>query len=125
MKTVTIYDPLTGQLGPVLSGHPDDIPVVGQSVEGAYSADEYAFDLDARKLVKRGPRPPNLNELRQQRNELLDAYRWTVMPDSPLTEESKTEWLAWLGQLHTLLIDVVDAASVVFPPKPALEYRTS
>lgn len=125
MKTVTIYDPLTGRLGPVLSGHPDDIPVVGQYVEGSYSADEYVFDLDARKLVRRGPQPPNLNELRQQRNELLDAYRWTVMPDSPLTEECKAEWLTWLGQLHTLLIDVVDTASVVFPPKPSLEYRTS
>lgn len=125
MKTITIYDPVTGQLGPILSGHPDDIQVVGQYIEGAHSVDTHMVDVDTGRVVARPAPAPTLNEIRQQRNELLDSYRWTVMPDSPLTEECKQEWMAWLGELHRLLLNVTDAAAIVFPPKPALEYRTS
>lgn len=123
MKTITIYDAKTGQLGPVISGHPDDLPEVTAFVEGAHDAAAARYDTETNKIVEAPPLPPHINELRQRRNEMLDSYRWTIMPDSPLTEGCKDQWLQWMTSLHGLLVDVTDTSAVVWPPMPQLEYR--
>lgn len=40
--------------------------------------------------------------IRSQRNELLSKCDWTVLIDSPLTEEKKTEWLAYRQELRDI-----------------------
>lgn len=42
--------------------------------------------------------------LRAHRNSLLDANRWTVMPDSPLTVINQGEWIVYLKQLQSLTV---------------------
>jgi hypothetical protein len=40
--------------------------------------------------------------IRTRRNELLFKCDWTVLVDSPLTEEKKTEWLAYRQELRDI-----------------------
>jgi hypothetical protein len=40
--------------------------------------------------------------IRSQRNELLSKCDWTVLADSPLTEEKKTEWLTYRQELRDI-----------------------
>ena len=40
--------------------------------------------------------------IRTRRNELLFKCDWTVLIDSPLTEEKKTEWLAYRQELRDI-----------------------
>lgn len=50
-----------------------------------------------------GPSPAELIErLRQDRNRLLQVSDWTVMPDSPLTEEEKQPWKTYRQALRDL-----------------------
>lgn len=63
-----------------------------------------------------------LLRLREQRNTLLDTYRWTVTPDSPLTEACKAEWSAYLQTLHRLTVDFPDGENVVWPELPSFSY---
>lgn len=124
MKTITIYDAKTGELGPVISGHPDDLPEALASIEGAHDAATKRYNVKTNKLEDREPPAPHINELRQKRNNLLDSYRWTVMPDSPLTDACQQAWMGWLKELHALLVDVTDTNAVVWPDQPELEYKT-
>jgi len=41
-------------------------------------------------------------EHRATRNELLATSDWTQMPDSPLTDETKTSWATYRTSLRTL-----------------------
>lgn len=61
-------------------------------------------------------------EVRNRRNDLLDAWRWTVMPDSPLTAEEQAEWLAWLKALQAVTKGVEAPRDVAWPEQPALRY---
>ena len=124
MKTITIYDAKTGELGPVISGHPDDLPEALASIEGAHNATTKRYNVETNQLEDRKPPAPHINELRQRRNSLLDSYRWTVMPDSPLTDACQQAWMVWLKELHTLLVGVTDTGTVVWPEQPELVYRT-
>jgi hypothetical protein len=40
--------------------------------------------------------------IRTRRNELLSKCDWTVLVDSPLTEEKKTEWLTYRQELRDI-----------------------
>ena len=40
--------------------------------------------------------------IRSQRNDLLAKCDWTVLVDSPLTEEKKTEWLTYRQELRDI-----------------------
>lgn len=124
MKTITIYDARTGELGPVISGHPDDLPKALASIDGAHDSSKKIYNLETGELDDRPPQPPHINELRQARNEMLDDYRWTIMPDSPLTDACQQAWMIWLKKLHSLLLNVTDTSTVVWPEKPELEYKT-
>lgn len=124
MKTITLFDPVTGELGPVLSGHPDDLPQNVSAIEGSYDAQLQRVNVETRQIEAKPPPPPQMFELRQRRNELLDAYRWTIMPDSPLSVACQAQWAAWLQSLHSLLLNVTDPATVVWPEMPEYEYST-
>jgi hypothetical protein len=129
MKTITVFDPNTGILGPILSF---DGPVRGPFdsdqkplfLEGAFDIKTQMLDLATMEIINRPPPLPLLNELQTKRNSLLDNYRWTIMPDSPLSETNKEAWLNWLKSLQALLIGVTPETtdSVVWPEKPPYEY---
>lgn len=62
------------------------------------------------------------NGVKAERNILLERWRWTVQPDSPLTEGSKSEFLTYLQTLNRLTVDFADPATVEWPTVPAQEY---
>lgn len=125
MRTITLYDPESGEFGAVISGHPDDMPNFAHFVDGSYDSRTSRFDLQSKKVVGKAPPPPQFFELRQRRNELLDNYRWTIMPDSPLSPACQEEWRVWLQALHSVLLDVTDTSAVAWPEMPGYEYASN
>lgn len=63
-----------------------------------------------------------VRKIKQQRNKLLDAAAWTVRKDSPLSAESKQEWLRYMKQLHRVTKDLVDPAAATWPVPPELVF---
>ena len=67
--------------------------------------------------------PDNLEELkaysilRSERNALLSYSDWTQLPDAPLSNEKKQEWVNYRQQLRDLP-DTVDINNIVYPQKP-------
>ena len=128
MRTITIFNPETGELGPVLSS---DGPIGRYDanknplfIEGEYDITTKKLDLITRKVVDKLPSKPLLHELQNKRNNLLDTYRWTIMPDSPLSESNKSEWLLWLQNLQSILVGITEenTDTVIWPEKPNYEY---
>jgi hypothetical protein len=62
------------------------------------------------------------DEIRLERVGILDMTAWTIMPDSPLSEECKAAYLAYRITLNRLALDFTNAADVVWPEAPALVY---
>lgn len=127
IKTITLFDQSTGKLGPVYSGSEEDIAdiLLLAHVEGSYDSTKYKVNLTTREVEEiTEPRKSLMHELRNQRDETLENYRWTIMPDSPLSESNKAQWLIWLKSLQSLLINVTPETtdSVVWPTKPTYEY---
>lgn len=72
-----------------------------------------------------------LDLLRNERNKMLNASDWTVMPDSPLAENKQAEWKIYRQALRDITKDAkpsllssanvptLDLSSVTFPTKPS------
>lgn len=126
IRTVTLVNLETGEFGPVISGAEADIApmLTAPYIDGAFDAAALRLDIETGDIVPAAPRAPLLHELRQERNEMLDAWRWTVMPDSPLSPANQAEWLDWLRAMQAALRDVSaeQTAGFAWPPRPALVY---
>jgi hypothetical protein len=61
-----------------------------------------------------------LFQLRVQRNGILSATDWAVMPDSPLSEEKKQEWVEYRQLLRDLPENTIDFSDVTWPEEPTL-----
>lgn len=61
-------------------------------------------------------------EARQRRNRLLEEWRWTVTPDSPLNASSRDAFMNYLRALHRLTIDFDRPSAVVWPDPPQPTY---
>ena len=62
-----------------------------------------------------------LERLRQRRDPRLKISDWTQMPDSPLSDEKKTEWATYRQQLRDLPSGYTDEnewTDIVWPTKP-------
>jgi len=62
-----------------------------------------------------------LNDIRKERNRLLEKCDWTVLPDSPLTNEVKQQWIIYRQALRDLPEQVVDYETfknLVWPTPP-------
>lgn len=61
--------------------------------------------------------------LKAERNRLLETARWAVMPDSPLSEPSRAEFMAYLAVLNRMTVDCADPTTWVWPeaPTPAFD----
>tara|TARA_Y100000401_G_scaffold108969_1_gene104727 strand:- start:332 stop:583 length:252 start_codon:yes stop_codon:yes gene_type:complete len=52
-------------------------------------------------------------ELRENRDRKLQASDWTQLPDSPLTEEKKTEWADYRTALRNVPNNLRDHANYI------------
>ncbi len=62
-----------------------------------------------------------LNNLRVERNGLLKDSDWTDLPNTPLTDEKKSEWQTYRTNLRDItdgLTTVEQVEAVEFPSKP-------
>lgn len=55
--------------------------------------------------------------VRNERNRYLEECDWTQLPDSPLTEEQKTQWQSYRQQLRDITTQQ-DPYNIVWPIKP-------
>ena len=63
-----------------------------------------------------------LEEVRLKRNNLLAKTDWTDLPNSPLTDEKKSEWQTYRTNLRDItegVTTVEQARAVEFPEKPS------
>lgn len=63
-------------------------------------------------------------EQKMHRDRTLDRWRWTVLPDSPLTGDNQTAWLAYLAVWHRMTVDAATPADFIEPEQPAMQYAT-
>lgn len=61
-------------------------------------------------------------QARAERNRLLDTWRWTLLPDSPLSDPCKLQFRRYLAKLHRITVDHQWPSQVIWPALPALEY---
>ena len=132
---LTVYHPETGKIGGLVEvQNPDDAAFwMDQGfvlAPGHHDAATHFINPETGKPNKHKsdatrPQVPierRWAEVRNRRTQLLDAWRWTVMPDSPLAADNQAEWLAWLKALHAVTKGVEDPGGVVWPDQPALRY---
>jgi len=55
--------------------------------------------------------------VRNERNTMLSECDWTQLPDSPLTEEKKAEWITYRQSLRDITLQQ-DPFNIVWPTKP-------
>jgi Phage tail assembly chaperone protein len=127
IRTITLYNGQTGILGPIITGSEEEIAnmLAFEHIEGAFDSTKFRINLQTKQLEEiTEPRKPLLHELRNKRDDILNTYRWTVMPDSPLSEQNQQEWMTYLKALQSLLKDVTPETtnSVVWPEKPQYQY---
>lgn len=78
---------------------------------------------DRKEKIKSGPysklgKQDFLAAVRKHRTNLLKACDWTILPDSPLSEEKKAEWLEYRQKLRDLPTSKRGAFDIVFPSEP-------
>lgn len=61
----------------------------------------------------------NWNFIRFKRDSLLKDSDFSQLPDSPLTDEKKTEWALYRQQLRDIPEEYSTPAEVVWPVKPS------
>lgn len=71
---------------------------LGESVTRPMTDEEVADMMAAREEHSK-----DLSLVRMERNILLSQSDWTQMPDSPLSDEKKTEWATYRQELRDLL----------------------
>lgn len=125
MLTFTLYNATTGDLGPIISSTSVDEIVIPEGYKpllGEFEIKGKRLNLTTMEFEDKPPPPPRIGQLRDKRNRLLDNWRWTVMPDSPLSNQD--EWLVYLKALQCLLKDTTadTTADVVWPDQPELIY---
>ena len=122
MNTFTIYKTSTGE---ILYSTTTETPIdqVGLQedesiIEGSYPSNEFVI-TDGSAVT----RTDNILDIvRDLRNSLLQASDWTQMPDSPLSESKKAEWVTYrqtLRDLPSTESSVTDLNSIVWPTKPS------
>lgn len=62
--------------------------------------------------------------MKAERSMLLDKWRWTIMPDSPLTLACQDEFSDYLKSLHRMTL-LETTSEWTWPDIPALDYGSS
>jgi len=58
------------------------------------------------------------DSVRVERDELLKSTDWAILPDSPLTQTKKDEYIAYRADLRNIT-NQADPLNVIWPVKPA------
>lgn len=85
------------------------------------TAEEQA-EFNARQVTPSTAFEQSLNDLRQDRNKLLQECDWIELNNAPLTSSKKTEWQTYRTNLRDItngLTTVEEVNAVVFPTKPS------
>lgn len=69
--------------------------------------------------------PKTWEDIRLQRDILLDACLWTLDPATPLTSDCQAAYLAYRKTLHKVTFDYATPADVIWPVAPELAYDDS
>jgi len=122
MTEYTIYKTTTGDITTCGTTNltVDDIFLESDQsiIEGLYEAETY-------KIIEGEAVQQNISiwdSIRPIRNTMLSESDWTQFPDSPLTDNKKTEWSTYRQALRDLPSNNSDATSiddVTFPTEPA------
>jgi len=90
----------------------DDL--VGKPLKVQKDGDSYVLSLDDSEVFVQA-----WTALRTQRDALLAASDWRVLPYSPLTSEEQAAWVTYRQALRDLPGSVQDPTSVEWPPVPS------
>ena len=60
----------------------------------------------------------SMNDIRAERNRLLDLCDWTMASDAPLSANQRAQWGSYRQALRDLPEQHADPAQVVFPTPP-------
>lgn len=60
----------------------------------------------------------NWEHIRNIRDKFLQDSDWAVLPDSPLTEEQKQQWIQYRSELRDLPEKYKDSGQPIFPARP-------
>jgi hypothetical protein len=61
---------------------------------------------------------PLWEDVRKQRDKLLQESDWTQLPDSPLSEAQKESWIDYRQDLRNIPQDCPDTDHITWPIKP-------
>lgn len=65
---------------------------------------------------------PEGAEWKARRNRMLDTWRWTILPDSPLTERCQLKFKRYLLAWQRMTVDSAVISAFKEPELPAMEY---
>lgn len=132
VKEKSVYKKDTGEIVALVSGpteesleHYEDNEyglVDGHHDGNLHQVDTATKGIMARTLPNETEVPLKWSRIRARRNNLLDSYRWTVMPDSPLTDTNQAEWLTYLQTLQGITANVSNPDDIVWPDTPSYIY---
>jgi hypothetical protein len=94
------------------------IPVDGQELANNHDGG-IGMRLTEEGWISIVPTPPMTWEnIRESRNYLLMNCDWTVLPDSPLTSETRQEWVDYRQSLRDITSVFSDPNDVIWPLSP-------
>lgn len=82
---------------------------------------EYVLELHEKESASPGVyTPQTIDEARERRNSLLKNSDWTVLPDSPLTEEKVAMWKVYRQELRDLFqkYSTQNPEKIIWPSAP-------
>jgi len=101
-----------------------DIP--GDMACGQCLADDkrLADQADEKNAIMSAPfwQTPEGMEMKAVRDRTLDKWRWTIMPDSPLSMACQQEFKRFLIAWQRMTVDAMTKAAFTEPSVPDLEY---
>jgi hypothetical protein len=81
---------------------------------------EYAYDKYVANIRQPAVSPPEtLQTARERRNSLLKRTDWTLLPDSPLSEKEKSEYIKYRRGLRDMFKNVSTVDDIVWPKNPS------
>mgnify|MGYP000624176234 CR=1 FL=1 len=76
---------------------------------------QIGWSWDGSAWIEPAPMPVSVEELREERDELLTASDFSQLPDTPLTEEDRDAWRIYRQSLRDLPENYVPVVSPEWP----------
>jgi hypothetical protein len=86
-----------------------------QLIDGQYYQNWIVTDATQEEIDQRID--SQWSQVRSIRNQYLSECDWTQLPDSPLTEEKKGEWVVYRQELRDVTLEE-DPFNIIWPVKP-------